>query len=92
MNTKINGAGVSLADLVIHARNTAQKAFVDQTQLAAQLTKLDQFKSSGFDALDFSTWENAFNAELDMLAAFSKQASPATKAVAPAPASTAATS
>jgi len=80
MNTNTNGSSVTLANLVIHARNSAQKAFTEPSQLAAQLTKLDQFKASGFEALDFSTWESAFNAELEMLTAFSRQPSPAATA------------
>jgi hypothetical protein len=82
MKTNTNGSGITLADLVINARNAAQKAFTEPSQLAAQLTKLDEFKASGLDALDFSTWENAFNAEMEMLKAFSKQPSPATAAAA----------
>ena len=82
MNTTPTGPSITLADLILNARNAAQKAFSEPSQLAAQLTKLDQFKSSGFAALDFSTWENAFNTEMDMLTAFSKQPSPATAAAA----------
>jgi len=70
----------TLADLVINARNAGQKAFATQDTLAQQSLKLEEFAASGFDRADFPTWENAFNAELEMLAAFSRQDSPATTA------------
>ena len=71
---------VSLADLVINARNSGQKAFAAADPLAQQSVKLEEFTASGFDRADFPTWESAFNAELEMLGVFSKQDSPATVA------------
>jgi hypothetical protein len=68
----------TLADLIIHARNSAQKAFKAEDLLAQNTTKLEEFEASGFERADFPTWESSFNAELDMLAHFSKQDSPAT--------------
>ena len=70
----------TLADIVINARNVAQKAFASKDTLAQQSVKLEEFAASEFDRADFPTWENAFNAELEMLGVFSKQDSPATKA------------
>ena len=72
----------TLADLIINARNAAQKAFATTDSLAQQSAKLEEFTVTGFDRADFPTWENAFNAELDMLGVFSKQPSPATTAAA----------
>jgi|GEM_PF-3965944 len=68
----------TLADLVIHARNSGQKAFAAEDVLAQQSVKLEEFAASGFDRADFPTWEHSFNAEMEMLGAFSKQDSPAT--------------
>jgi len=78
----------TLADLIINARSAAQKAFATADPLAQQSTKLEEFTVSGFDRTDFPTWENAFNAELDMLGVFSKQPSPATVAAAKSAAKT----
>ncbi len=80
MNTKTNGSSVTLADIVLSAQAAGQKAFADPSALAQQMTKVEAFKASGFDALDFPTWENGFYAQLEMLTAFSKQSSPATAA------------
>ena len=70
----------SLADLIINARTAAQKSFTAPDPLTQQTTKLEEFSTSGFDRADFPTWENAFNAELEMLTVFSKQDSLATAA------------
>ena len=70
----------TLADIVIHARNAGQKAFGAEDILAQQSIKLEEFAASGFDRADFPTWENSFNAEVEMLTVFSKQDSPATQA------------
>ncbi len=80
MTTKINGSSVTLADLVINARNAGQKAFTAEDILAQQSIKLEEFAASGFDRADFPTWETSFNAEMEMLGVFSKQDSPATSA------------
>lgn len=80
MKNTLNGTSVTLADLIIHARNAAQKAFAANDVLAQQTTKLEEFGISDFDRDDFPTWEGAFNAELEMLAVFSKQDSIATVA------------
>jgi hypothetical protein len=82
MNTKTNGAGVTLADLVINARLAAQNAFNITDPLARQTAKLEGFKAAGFESRDFPTWENAFYAELEMLTTFSRQPSPAAAAAA----------
>ena len=70
----------TLADLVISARAAAQKAFKSTDAFAQRKTLTDEFTASGFDAADFPNWENAFNAEMEMLTVFSKQDSPATAA------------
>ena len=67
-----------LSDLVVSAQSAAQKAFTANDTLARQSLKLEEFAASGFDRADFPTWENAFNAQLEMLQNFSKQDSPAT--------------
>ena len=67
-----------LSDLVVSAQAAAQKAFTANDTLAQQSLKLEEFAASGFDRADFPTWENAFNAQLEMLQNFSKQDSPAT--------------
>ena len=68
----------TLADLVVSAQAAAQKAFTANDTLAQQSLKLEEFAASGFDRADYPTWENAFNAQLEMLQNFSKQDSPAT--------------
>lgn len=70
----------TLADLVISAQAAAQKAYKAQDTLAQQSIKLEEFAASGIDREDYPTWENSFNAQLEMLTAFSKQDSPATAA------------
>ena len=67
-----------LSDLVVSAQAAAQKAFTANDTLAQQSLKLEEFAASGFDRADFPTWENVFNAQLEMLQNFSKQDSPAT--------------
>ena len=83
----------TLADLVVSAQAAAQKAFTANDTLAQQSLKLEEFAVSGFDRADYPTWENAFNAQLEMLQNFSKQDSPATlaakRAAAASPAPTA---
>ena len=77
----------TLADLVLSAQSAATKAHAIITALEQQTVKLQSFTASGFHADDFPTWENAFHAQLEMLATFSRQPSPATaaaKAAAPA--------
>ncbi len=78
MSTKTNGSSVTLADLVVSAQAAAQKAFPANDTLAQQSLKLEEFTASGFDRADYPTWENAFNAQLEMLQNFSRQDSPAT--------------
>lgn len=68
----------TLADLVTSAQTAANKAFVAADVLARQTIKLEEFAVANFDRGDFATWENAFNAQIDMLQAFSQQDSPAT--------------
>ena len=70
----------TLADIVVSAQAAAQKAFAGQDVLAQQSVKLEEFAATGFDRADYPMWENSFNAQMDMLAAFSTQDSPATKA------------
>jgi hypothetical protein len=69
-----------LSELVVSAQAAAQKAFTANDTLAQQSLKLEEFAASGFDRADYPTWENAFNAQLEMLQNFSKQDSPATTA------------
>lgn len=70
----------TLADLVVSAETAALKAFAAKDNLAKQSLKLEEFAASSFDRGDFSTWENSFNARLEMLTVFSREDSPATKA------------
>ena len=70
----------TLAEIVVSAQAAAQKAFAAADSLAQQSIKLEEFAASGFDRADYPTWENSFNAQVDMLQAFSQQDSPATKA------------
>ena len=78
-----------LSELVVSAQAAAQKAFTANDTLAQQSLKLEEFAASGFDRADYPTWENAFNAQLEMLQNFSKQDSPATIAAKKAAAQTA---
>ena len=70
----------TLKDLVVSAQAAAQKAFAAADNLAQQTIKLEEFAVANFDRADFPTWENAFHVQLEMLANFSKQDSPATVA------------
>ena len=70
----------TLAQLILSAQAAAQKALAAQDMLAQQTIKLEEFAVANFDRSDFATWENAFNAQLEMLQNFSKQDSPATTA------------
>jgi len=80
MNTNTTGASITLADLVLSAQAAATKATALATKLEQQTVKLQAFTESKFHPDDFPTWENAFQAQLEMLAVFSKQSSPATTA------------
>lgn len=68
----------TLADLVKSAQAAANKAIAAPDSLAQQTIKLEEFAMANFDRADFATWENAFNAQLEMIQNFSKQDSPAT--------------
>ena len=70
----------TLAQLVLSAQAAANKAFVGKDTLARQSIKLEEFAAADFARADFPSWENAFNTQLDMLDAFSRQDSPATAA------------
>ena len=70
----------TLADLVISAQAAANKAATAKDQLAQESVRLEEFAASGFDRVDYPTWLNAFNAQLQMHEAFNTQDSPATKA------------
>ena len=70
----------TLAQLILSAQAAAQKTLAAPDMLAQQSIKLEEFAMANFDRSDFSTWENAFNAQLEMLQNFSKQDSPATTA------------
>jgi hypothetical protein len=76
----------TLADLLISAQTAANTAFqpnADGSQkdiLARETVKLEEFGSSGFDRADFPTWENNFQNQLNTLASYSQQDSPATVA------------
>lgn len=70
----------TLKDLVVSAQQAALKAFAAADILAQETIKLEEFAVANFDRSDFATWENAFNVQLEMLANFSKQDSPATAA------------
>lgn len=80
INTKNDMKNITLADLVISGQAAANKAYSAADTLAQQTIKLEEFATANFDRADFAAWENAFNAQLEMLAAFSKQDSPATAA------------
>jgi hypothetical protein len=69
---------ITLADIVKSAQAAANKAIAAPDALARQTIKLEEFAMANFDRADFSAWENAFNAQIDMLQAFSQQDSPAT--------------
>lgn len=79
---------ITLADLILSAQAAAQKAHAVTSLLEQQTAKLQAFTASGFHVDDFPAWENSFNAQLEMLTAFSKQPSPATVAAAKAAAQT----
>ena len=70
----------TLADLVLNAQAAANEAAAAPDELGRQSVKLAKFSESTFDRADFPTWENSFNAQAEMLAVFSKQDSPATRA------------
>jgi hypothetical protein len=68
----------TLAQLVLSAQAAANEAAAAPDTLGQQSLKLAKFSEATFDRADFPTWENAFNAQLEMLSNFSKQDSPAT--------------
>ena len=70
----------TLADIVTSAQAAANEAFAAPNDFSRQQLKLAKFSETGFDAADFGNWESSFNAQLDMLATFSKQPSVATAA------------
>ena len=82
----------TLADITLSAQAAANKAFTAKDALERQSIKLSEFNAAGFDRADFATWENGFNGQIEMLAHFSREDSPATKAAKvsakPSPAST----
>ena len=70
----------TLADIVLTAQAAANKAVKAPDALAQHTIKLEEFATANLDRADFPTWEQAFNAQLDMLTNFAKQDSPATAA------------
>ena len=72
----------TLADLVVHAQKAANTAHAAATVLEQQTAKIQAFTDSGFHAADFQTWESAFQSQIQMLEAFTKQPSPAAAAAA----------
>lgn len=74
----------TLAQIVLAAQAAVNATLPTAAQpnprdaLAVQTVKLEEFARTGFDRGDFATFENAFNAQLDMLATFGQQDSPAT--------------
>lgn len=79
----------SLAEIVLSAQAAANEAYGAADSLQRQRIKLEKFELAEHAPADFPTWETSFNNQLDMLAAFSKQDSPATRAAKlTAPAST----
>jgi len=70
----------TLAQLVVSAQAAANEAAAATDALGQQSLKLAKFSEAGFDRADFPTWEQSFNTQLDMLAQFGKQDSPATAA------------
>jgi len=72
----------TLAELTVSAQAAANKAAADksQDQLSHESIRLEEFAASGLDRADYVTWLGAFNAQLEMLLAYSKQDSPATAA------------
>lgn len=69
---------ITLNVLVLNAQAAALKAFAFADAFSQRKTMTDEFTASGFDPLDFPTWENAFNSQLEMLTSFSRHDSPAT--------------
>jgi len=70
----------TLADIVISAQASAIKAKAATDSLGQQSIKLEEFAATGFDRADYPTWENSFNAQVEMLTVFGQQDSPATAA------------
>jgi len=70
----------TLAQLVVSAQAAANEAAAATDALGQQAIKLAKFSEAGFDRADFPTWKQSFNSQLEMLAAFGKQDSPATLA------------
>jgi len=68
----------TLAQIVLSAQAAANEAAASSDILGQESLKLAKFSESGFDRADYPTWSNAFNAQLEMYQAFSKQDSPAT--------------
>jgi len=73
-------SNANLAQLVLSAQAAANEATAATDTLGQESFKLAKFSESGFDRADYSTWSNAFNAQLEMYRAFSQQDSPATAA------------
>lgn len=67
----------TLADLTLSAQSAGQKVFKAKDLLAKETVKLEEFAQAGFDRGDYPTWEQAVNAQAEMLTNFSKQPSPA---------------
>ena len=70
----------TLADLVLSAQAAANKAHAAADALAQETIRHEEFGAAQFDRADYPTWKNAFTAQLEMLAVFSKQDSPSTSA------------
>jgi hypothetical protein len=75
-----NMTNTTLKDLVLSAQAAANEAAAAPDTLGQQSVKLAKFSEAAFDRLDFPTWENSFNGQLEMLTTFAKQDSPATTA------------
>jgi hypothetical protein len=71
---------MNLAQLIQSAQSAANKAHEVIELLDKAAIKLNEFHQSGLAKADFPTWEQHFNAQLDLLAHFAKQETPATTA------------
>ncbi|MGA2243816.1 MAG: hypothetical protein ABSH48_02360 [Verrucomicrobiota bacterium] len=70
----------TLKDLVLSAQAAANEAAAAPDQLGLESVKLAKFSESGLDRLDYPTWCNSFDSQVQMIQVFGKQDSPATTA------------
>jgi len=78
----------TLKDLVLSAQAAANEAAAAPDALGRESVKLAKFSESGLDRLDFETWCDSFNNQIEIHQVFGKQDSPATVAAKKAAAQT----